>query len=161
LELGRLRLLRHPYITYIFDAFEYQDAFYIITERCAAPLTTLFQLDNLNGPGWILPVARCLLQAVQYLHYNKHVHQDIHLANVFISFARDEMNQKIPGSTHFKLGDLGIAKMFDELGAQNTRAQWMLPPEVLAQTDFGPIDHRIDLYHVGLLLLQLAMSSEL
>ena len=43
----------------------------------------------------------------------------------------------------------------------NTRNQGMLPPEVLEPTEFGPVDYRIDLYHVGLLLLQLASSKEL
>jgi serine/threonine protein kinase len=30
-ELQRLLLLRHPHITYVYDAFEYRDTFYIIT----------------------------------------------------------------------------------------------------------------------------------
>ena len=62
---------------------------------------------------------------------------------------------------HFKLADLGVAKLFQEVDAQNTRAQWMLPPEVLRPDEFGPIDYRIDLYHVGLLFLQLAHSRVL
>ncbi len=33
-EVQRLLALRHPYITYVFDAFEYRDTFYIVTERC-------------------------------------------------------------------------------------------------------------------------------
>jgi serine/threonine-protein kinase len=33
-EFQKLLTLRHPNITYIFDAFEYRDTFYIITERC-------------------------------------------------------------------------------------------------------------------------------
>jgi len=37
----------------------------------------------------------------------------------------------------------------------------MLPPEVLDPDTFGPLDHRIDIYHVGLLLLQIALSKEL
>ena len=37
----------------------------------------------------------------------------------------------------------------------------MAPPEVLNPTEFGPIDHRIDIYHTGLLLLELACSKEL
>jgi serine/threonine-protein kinase len=48
-----------------------------------------------------------------------------------------------------------------EIDAANTRAQWMLPPEVLNPSEFGPIDYRIDIYHVGLLLLELAYSKEL
>jgi hypothetical protein len=37
----------------------------------------------------------------------------------------------------------------------------MLPPEVLEPTEFGPVDYRVDIYHVGLLLLQLAYSREM
>lgn len=61
----------------------------------------------------------------------------------------------------FKLGDLGVTKLLTELNPQNTRAQWMLPPEVINTAEFGPIDHRSDIYHCGLLLLQLAYSQEL
>lgn len=61
----------------------------------------------------------------------------------------------------FKLGDLGIAKLVTQINAQNTRAQWMLPPEVLNTAEYGPIDRRIDIYHAGLLLLQFAYSKEL
>jgi hypothetical protein len=35
----------------------------------------------------------------------------------------------------------------------------MLPPEVIDSKEFGPIDSRIDIYHAGLLLLQLAYSK--
>jgi hypothetical protein len=44
---------------------------------------------------------------------------------------------------------------------ENTRAQWMLPPEVLNPSEFGKPDQRIDIYHCGLLLLQLEHSKEL
>jgi len=37
----------------------------------------------------------------------------------------------------------------------------MLPPEVLDPLEFGPLDHRIDIYHCGLLLLHLLHGSEL
>jgi hypothetical protein len=37
----------------------------------------------------------------------------------------------------------------------------MLPPEVLRPAEFGPMDYHIDLYHVGLLLLQFACSKAL
>ena len=40
-------------------------------------------------------------------------------------------------------------------------AQWMLPPEVLNPSEFGAPDHRVDIYHSGLLLLQLEHSKEL
>jgi serine/threonine protein kinase len=138
-----------------------QDTFYIITERCYCPLTGLFSSVGFDGRAWIMPIARCLLQAVNYVHLNQYVHQDIHLGNVFAAFAKDEMQPTVPGAIQFKLGDLGVAKLFSELDLANTRADSMLPPEALDPTEFGPIDHRIDIYHTGLLLLQLAYSREL
>ena len=45
------------------------------------------------------------------------------------------------------------------MNAQNTRADWLLPPEVLRPTEFGQVDYRIDIYHTGLLFLQLATSK--
>jgi eukaryotic-like serine/threonine-protein kinase len=161
-EFHKLLLLRHPNITYVFDAFEFRDAFYIITERCYCPLTHLFtSLDPFSGLAWLMPIARCLLQAVYYLHLREYAHQDIHLGNVFAAFAKDEMSPTEPGAIQFKLGDLGVSKLFSELDAANTLAEWIRPPEAIAPADFGPIDNRIDIYHLGLLFLQLAYSREL
>ncbi len=160
-ELQRLLLLRHPHITFVYDAFEYRDTFYIITERCYCPLIELFKIPAFNGNVWILPIARCLLQAVQYLHLNQYAHQDIHLNNVFAAFSKDEVDATIPGTLHFKLGDLGVSKVFGELDAANTLAEWIKPPEALDPAEYGPLDHRIDLYHIGLLFLQIAQGREI
>ncbi len=85
-ELQKLLYLRHPHITYVFDAFEYRETFYLVTERCYCPLADLLQLEDFSGLGWIRPIARCLLQAVDFIHTNGYVHQDIHMGNVFTSF---------------------------------------------------------------------------
>jgi eukaryotic-like serine/threonine-protein kinase len=160
-EFQKLLHLRHPHITYVYDAFEFRDTFYIITERCYCPVKDLFNLDPFYGSRWIKPIARCLLQALHFLHTNGIAHQDIHSGNVFASFAKNEMNSDDIGAIQFKLGDFGVAKLFSEIDESNTRAQWMLPPEVLERTEFGPIDHRIDIYHCGLLFLCLAHGSEI
>jgi serine/threonine-protein kinase len=160
-EFFKLLQLRNPYITFVFDAFEFRDTFYIITERCYCPVTDLFTLKDFSGTAWLMPIARCLLQAVYYLHINNYVHQDIHAGNVFTSFVKDEMLPDQSPAILFKLGDLGVARVLGEVDAKNTRAQWMLPPEVLNASEYGPIDRRIDIYHLGLLFLQLAYSKEL
>lgn len=160
-EFVKLLQLRNPYITFVYDAFEYRDTFYIITELCHSPLTTLFELENFSGQIWLMAIARGLLQAVHYLHIHNYAHQDIHPGNVFATFIKDELSPESPQVLQFRLGDLGIAKLLDEMDAQNTMAQWMLPPEVLNSAEFGPIDHRLDIYHVGLLFLQLAYSQEI
>jgi eukaryotic-like serine/threonine-protein kinase len=119
------------------------------------------EVEGYDGKFWIRAVARCLLQAVHYIHLNGYVHQDIHLNNVFAAFARDEIRENESGALNFKLGDLGVAKLFSEIDATNTRAQWMLPPEVLDTKEFGPMDHRIDIYHCGLLFLHLLNGMEI
>lgn len=160
-EVVKLLQLRNPYVTFVFDAFEYRDTFYIVTERCYCSVTNLFDLEGFNGQLWLMPIARCLLQAVHYLHINGFAHQDIHSGNVFVAFGKDEMTQESDKSIQFKLGDLGVAKLHSEIDAQNTLAQWMLPPEVLNPREYGPVDARMDIYHLGLLFLQLASSQRL
>jgi hypothetical protein len=39
--------------------------------------------------------------------------------------------------------------------------RWMLPPEAIDPSEFGQLDHRIDIYHTGLLFLQLAYGDDL
>jgi len=164
-EFAKLRELRNPYITFVHDAFEYRDTFYIITERCAGSIAQiLFAMPGFDGPLWLMGIARCLLQAVHYLHLHDYVHQDIHSGNVFTSLLKDEYLKEGPDAPSvitFKLGDLGVARLLSEVDATNTRAEWMLPPEVLDPEEFGPMDRRIDIYHVGLLLLQVALSKEM
>ena len=52
-EFSRLMELRHPNITYVYDAFEYQDTFYIVTERCYAPISQINVMEE-----WFMPIAR-------------------------------------------------------------------------------------------------------
>jgi len=160
-EFQKLLALRNPYITFVYDAFEYRDTFYIITELCNFTLSHVFNVKDLNGTLWLMGIARCLLQAIHYLHINDYVHQDIHQGNVFAAHVKDEMLRNKETVLQFKLGDLGVARLAAEVDGNNTRAQWMLPPEVLNTAEFGPLDRRIDIYHTGLLFLQLCLSKEI
>jgi serine/threonine-protein kinase len=112
-EFYKLLTLRNPFITFVYDAFEFRNTFYIITEKCFAPIRNLFSLSNYNGIVWVKPIARCLLQAVHFIHVNKFAHQDIHLDNVFCSFIKDELLPQDKTALTFKLGDLGITKLFN------------------------------------------------
>jgi len=160
-EFSKLRQLRHPNVTHVFDAFEFEHTFYLITERCTSPLTGLFDIQDLRGDQWLLPVARCLLQAVHFLHTNGFAHQDIHFGNIFASFHRNEMGGDETTAVTFKLADFGITKVFEEIDASNTMLNpGMLPPEYL-DTSLGPLDHRVDIYHCGLIFLQLLIGKQL
>lgn len=159
-EFEKLIQLRHPNVTFMHDAFEYRHTFYIVVERCSSSIIDLMNRANFKGHIWLKPLARCILQAVHFLHINNFAHQDIHAGNVFVSWQRDEL---VPAeaSITFKLGDLGIAKLVSEMNVENTvLADWMRAPESLNHADFGPMDQRMDLYHCGLLFLQVLMGRQ-
>lgn len=161
-EFKKLLTLRHPNVTYVFDAFEFNHAFYIVTEKCYAPIDKFFTLSKFTGSLWVRPIARCLLQAINFLHLAGYVHQDIHAGNVFMTFHRNEMGEPEGDSITFKLGDLGIAKLFSEIDATNTLLNGsMFPPEFIDPQKYGPLGHTVDIYHAGLLLMQIILGKSL
>lgn len=156
-EFVNLRAFRHPTIIHVYDAFEWNGLFYIVMERCWRPLTTLFA-PGYSSKIWMPGVARCALQALDFIHRHGHVHQDLHLGNVFVHWSRNELVPSEVGSPTFKVGDLGITKLVAEMNPHSTMlAQWMLPPEAIDPSEYGPMDHRVDIYHCALLLLQFVL----
>lgn len=161
-EYQKLVTLRHPNITHVFDAFEYQHTFYIVTERCLRPLSDFISGKDFNGNIWLLPIARCVLQAIHFIHVEGYVHQDLHLENVFAHWVKDEMLPDREGAFAFKVGDLGLTKLLPDIDAQNTfLADWMLAPEAMDVLEYGPLDRRMDIYHCGLLFLQVLSGTRL
>jgi serine/threonine protein kinase len=145
----------------VVDELEYRDTFFIIAEYCPSSLAELLPSFRPNGLAWVLSVGECVLEGLDYLHSKQYSHQDLHLGNIFGSIPKHLASRVDPRTVQFKIGDLGVAKLFHEIGGANTRAPWMLPPEVRDETGFGPIGHRVDIYQVGLLLLQVAYGREL
>lgn len=159
LELQNLLTLRHPNITFVHDAFECDNTFYLIIERCSSTLDELIKWPGIKGHIWLLPVARCLLQAIHYIHRSGYVHKDIHPGNVFTSYVIDEMVPQQNKAMVFKVGDLGISRLESDIDIFNTiLAQWMVPPEFLDPKEFGTVGRQVDIYHAGLLLLSLLLG---
>ncbi len=140
-EVQRLLSLRHPNVVYIYDAFEQSSLFYLALERCDHPLTAM--LGSPMQEGLVLELARQLLAAVQFLHDNDVVHDDLHPGNVLISHASDRPVVKI--------SDFGISH--ELRGAASVRPSVVhhaiMPPEILAT---GYTSKQSDIYQVGLLL---------
>jgi serine/threonine protein kinase len=159
LELKKLRELRHPNVTFVHAAFEFEDTFYLVIERCTMTLDVVITLDDLRPDGWIPHVARDILQALEFIHNEGYVHKDIHPGNVFVSQSVDRMVPTKEPVWSFKVGDLGISRLETEMSAFNTLlAQWMLPPEAIDPAQFGPVGRTIDVYHTALLLLAILLN---
>ncbi|MCU0872081.1 MAG: protein kinase [Pirellulaceae bacterium] len=159
-EIASLFTLRHPNITYVHDAFERDKTFHIVVERCGGSISTLFSIADYDGFDWIPPIARCLLQAIAFIHDHGYVHKDIHLRNVFWTYVRDELMISPTQSVTFKVGDLGVSRFAHEVQSENSTVPWMVAPEVLDPAEFGQVGKPTDLYHAGLVLLAVAMGIE-
>lgn len=161
-EFDKLRTMRHPNVTYVVDAFSFNGLCYLVTERCFSTVERLFASPEFHGRVWLRPIARCLLQAVHFAHVQGYAHQDIHPGNVFVAFHRNEMGGQESDVATFKLGDLGIMKLLHEMDAENTALNNSIwPPEFLDSTSFGQLGYQADIYHCGLLFLQLAVGRRL
>ena len=159
LEFQKLQQLRHPHITFIHQAFEYRDTFYIIIEKCVSTLKDLINMPNCNGEIWLPHVSRDILNGLHSIHEHGYVHKDLHAGNIFVSQQKNVMVPNKDPVWRFKIGDLGISRLEGDIRLFNTiLAQWMLPPEYLRPNEFGFIGKHVDIYHVGLLLLSLLLN---
>lgn len=153
-ELQALATVRHPNIVHVYDAFVFEGACYIVSECCESSLIDFMSIDGYSPLTWFRPIARCVLQAVHFAHVQNLVHCDIHPGNIFSKFIKDEVLPEEFNAATFKLGDFGLAKAPDDVCADGTFLRSIRPPEAIEPNEYGPTDHRVDIYHLGLVLLQ-------
>jgi len=140
-EVQRLLSLRHPNVVYIFDAFEQDYLLYLALERCDHALSAM--LGAPMQEGLVIELARQLLAAVQFLHDNDVVHDDLHPGNVLIAHGSDRPIVKI--------SDFGISAELRGLPAvrPNVVHHAIMAPEIIAT---GYTGKQGDIYQIGLLL---------
>ncbi len=146
-EVQRLVSLRHPNVVYIYDSFTQDHLFYLALERCEHALK-----DMLGTPmqeGLVLEISRQLLAAVQFLHDNDVVHDDLHAGNVLITHTDRPM---------VKISDFGISNELRGMNAvrPNIVHHAIMAPEILAH---GFTSRQSDLYQVGLLLFWMVVGE--
>jgi serine/threonine-protein kinase len=139
-EQTRLFTLRHPNVVYIYDSFEQGHLFYLALERCDHALKAM--LGTPMQEGLVIELARQTLAAVQFLHDNDVVHDDLHAGNVLITHT---------DRPTVKISDFGISNELRGMNAvrPNVVHHAIMAPEILAS---GYTSRQSDLYQLGLLL---------
>jgi len=139
-EVQRLFSLRHPNVVYIYDSFTHDHLFYLALERCDHALKMM--LGTPMQEGLVLEISRQLLAAVQFLHDNDVVHDDLHPGNVLITHT---------DRPTVKISDFGISHELRGMAAvrPNVVHHAIMAPEILAT---GYTSRQSDLYQVGLLM---------
>lgn len=139
-EVQRLFTLRHPNVVYIYDSFAHDHLFYLALERCDHALKMM--LGTPMQEGLVIEMSRQLLAAVQFLHDNDVVHDDLHAGNVLITHT---------DRPTVKISDFGISNELRGMTAvrPNIVHHAIMAPEILAT---GYTSRQSDLYQVGLLI---------
>jgi serine/threonine-protein kinase len=141
--------LNHPNIVTVFDAGEQDRRFYIAMEYVDG--TTLKEIlkrrGKISAPG-VVHVGVQLCEALHYAHGQKVVHRDVKTANVM--WTREKKA---------KIMDFGLAKVVEEVRNHTTLVSgtpyYMSPEQTLGKN----VDHRTDLYSLGVMLFELATGS--
>jgi eukaryotic-like serine/threonine-protein kinase len=141
--------LNHPNIVTVYDVGESQHGYYLAMELVSG--TTLKQIVQKRGPvapGGLVYILRQMADALGYAHSRKVVHRDIKTANTM--WTTDKQ---------VKIMDFGLAKLLEEVRNQTTTISgtpfYMSPEQTLGKN----VDHRTDLYSLGVTMFELATGQ--
>lgn len=148
--------LKHTNICTIYDfALGDDGSAYLVMEFIDG--VTLGDLIKAQGPLGLalsLEVAHQTLLALGYLHRRKVIHRDIAPDNVMLTHDEE-------GGVRIKLIDLGIAKVLDRQGEMTStgvflgKARYASPEQYGSLAQGETIDHRSDLYSMGLVFYEI------
>lgn len=163
--------LKHPNIVEVYDCFEEDSRFYIVMEYVRGEtlkalienryrLTTSHVIEssfntlNLDEAACADIICQCL-DALAYAHSRKIIHRDMKPANVIMTLDK-------AGRPVVKLTDFGIAKINADSAEESLTKTGMtlgtahyMAPEQMESTEPGSVDHRADLYALGITLFEM------
>jgi len=141
--------LNHPNIVTVYDAGEQDGRYYIAMEYVDG--TTLKEIVRRRGaisPNGVLHVLIQMCEALAFAHEQKVVHRDVKTANTM--WTRDKKA---------KIMDFGLAKVIEEVRNHTTMVSgtpyYMSPEQTLGKN----VDHRTDIYSLGVTLFELATGA--
>ena len=148
-EIRLARQLSHPNIIKVYDLGQHDDVTYLSMEHLEG--ADLRQLIQEQGP---LPVERAveigkqICAGLAFAHESGVIHRDIKPHNIFLT-----------KRGRVKLVDFGLAKAIDvsqvSLTGQAIGTPAYMSPEQAVHEDGRPVDHRTDLYSLGVVLFQM------
>lgn len=151
-EAKILAKLSHPNIITIFDFIEEGNDFYIIMEYVKGETIDVL-MKNINAPlnyqrG--ISIFKKILSAFTYAHQSSIIHRDIKPSNIIID------TNDTP-----KVLDFGIAKILQsdhnltKTGTKMGSLYYMSPEQVMGKD----VDHRTDIYSLGILLYEMLTNK--
>lgn len=147
-EINILKKLSHPNIVKIYEFYNSNSHYYIITEYCREG--ELFNyIKNKYSERQLAILFYQVFSGLWYLHENKIIHRDIKLENIMISQKEKDLNTD---EEYFwiKIIDFGTAKLFEKSKKEKdiVGSSYYIAPEVLRQN----YDEKCDIWSIGVIL---------
>jgi serine/threonine-protein kinase len=139
--------LRHPNIVVIHDVGHQDGTYYIVMEYLdGRTLKQLIQQEGKLSPERAAHIVEQVAAALDYAHQHGFVHRDVKPSNIFVG-----------PDNHVTLTDFGIAKAASETQQLTRTGALVGTPEYMSpeQAAGGTVDHRTDLYALGVVLYQM------
>jgi serine/threonine protein kinase len=141
--------LNHRNIVTIFDAGEEDGDFFISMELLEGrPVSAILAKQRRLRAGDVMKLGVQICTGLHFAHERRIVHRDIKAANLFFT------NERV-----VKIMDFGIAKSLEEVRRQATvvggTPYYMAPEQAAGES----VDHKADLYALGVTLFQLATGA--
>jgi tetratricopeptide (TPR) repeat protein len=141
--------LNHPNIVTVYDAGEQDGRYYIAMEYVdGTTLKEILRRRKVISPNASIHVLLQMCEGLSYAHEKKIVHRDVKTANTM--WTRDRKA---------KIMDFGLAKVVEEVRNHTTMVSgtpyYMSPEQTLGRN----VDHRTDIYSLGVTLFELATGT--
>jgi serine/threonine-protein kinase len=153
-EARAVNLIRHESIVNVLDLSRLPDGrpFIIMEYLDGSPLNDIVAKCGALPLGGLARLASEVLDALGAAHAKGIVHRDLKPDNIFVTPAG-----------HPKVLDFGIAKLRPEMGGSFTQSgsllgtpHYMSPEQAMGK----PVDHRTDLYAMGVILFECATGQK-
>ena len=152
-EINILKKLSHPNIVKIFEFYETDNYFYIITEFCKSGELSKYIINNNLTESQLCVIFYQVFSGLMYLHENHIIHGDLKPQNILIS---SKENNSVSNEIYswIKIIDFGTAKMFKKeiiKGNDIVGTLYYIAPEVFSSNSDN-YDEKSDIWSVGIIL---------
>jgi serine/threonine protein kinase len=148
-EAQAVARLNHRNIVTLYDVDQENDVFFLTMELLQGhPLNRVLKGKGRIGPRDVAKLGLQVAAGLEYAHQQGVVHRDIKTANLFLT--KDKV---------VTIMDFGLAKMSQEVRKGSTvigGTPFYMAPE---QAAGKPVDHRSDLYSLGVTLFELLTGN--
>lgn len=143
-EIELLNDLRHPHIIQLFEVFEEDTEFYIITELVeGGELFDRIVQKSHYSEQEARDLVKIFLETMEYMHSSNVVHRDLKPENLLLTSVEDNADLKI--------ADFGFAKKISELLPNETACgtPGYVAPEILRGDPYGA---EVDIWSMGVII---------